>query len=54
MAATYYSVKNDTYTSLWREPSIIQVLSLFEEDIVNNTIKKYPIDRALKVTSFKF
>lgn len=52
-AATYYSVKNDICTSLWREPSISQVLSLFEEDIINNTIKKYPVDRALKVTLFK-
>ncbi|OAD59845.1 Nucleolar pre-ribosomal-associated protein 1 [Eufriesea mexicana] len=48
VAAVYYNVKGETHTTLWRQPSIIQVLNLFEENIVNNTIKKYPIDRALK------
>ncbi|XP_053970281.1 nucleolar pre-ribosomal-associated protein 1 [Hylaeus volcanicus] len=47
-AATHYSVKGETHMNLWREPSTFQVLNLFEEDIVNNTIKNYPIDRALK------
>ncbi|KOC67633.1 Nucleolar pre-ribosomal-associated protein 1 [Habropoda laboriosa] len=46
-ATIYYSVKGEEYTSLWRQPSISQVLNLFEEDIVNNTIKHYPVDRAL-------
>ncbi|XP_017877569.1 nucleolar pre-ribosomal-associated protein 1 [Ceratina calcarata] len=47
-AAMHYSVKGETATSLWRQPSVAQVLNLFEEDIVNNTIRNYPVDRALK------
>ncbi|CAK9816187.1 Nucleolar pre-ribosomal-associated protein 1 [Anthophora quadrimaculata] len=47
-AAIHYSVKGETHTVLWRQPSISQVLNLFEEDMVNNTIKHYPVDRDLK------
>lgn len=49
MATTYYSVKGEIHLNLWRQPSIMQVLNLFEEDIVNDTIKEYPVDRDLKV-----
>ncbi|XP_068980001.1 nucleolar pre-ribosomal-associated protein 1 [Bombus flavifrons] len=48
VATTYYSVKSEIQTTLWRQPSVTQVLNLFEEDIVNNTIKEYPVDRPLK------
>ncbi|XP_043517352.1 uncharacterized protein LOC122532565 isoform X2 [Frieseomelitta varia] len=48
MATTYYSVKSEIHLSLWRQPSVMQVLNLFEEDIVNSTIKEYPVDRDLK------
>ncbi|XP_076235375.1 nucleolar pre-ribosomal-associated protein 1 [Calliopsis andreniformis] len=51
-AAIHYSVKGERDTSLWRQPSTTQVLNLFEEDIVNNTIKNYPMDRALKNKEF--
>ncbi|XP_076163667.1 nucleolar pre-ribosomal-associated protein 1 isoform X2 [Ptiloglossa arizonensis] len=47
-AAVYYSVKGETHMNLWREPSTSQVLNLFEESIINNTIKNYPMNRALK------
>ncbi|CAD1472827.1 unnamed protein product, partial [Heterotrigona itama] len=50
MATTYYSVKSEIHMSLWRQPSVMQVLNLFEEDMVNNTIKEYPVDRDLKDT----
>lgn len=49
MAAVHYSVKGEMHMNLWRQPSITQVLNLFEEDKVNNTIKDYPVNRALKV-----
>lgn len=54
VATTYYSVKDEIHTTLWRQPSVTQVLNLFEEDIVNNTIKEYPVDRSLKVVSIDF
>ncbi|CAL7951618.1 unnamed protein product [Xylocopa violacea] len=49
-AAIHYSVKGEMHTTLWRQPSIAQVLNLFEEDIIIKTIKYYPVDRALKNT----
>ncbi|XP_076754806.1 nucleolar pre-ribosomal-associated protein 1 [Xylocopa sonorina] len=49
-AAIHYSVKGEMDTTLWRQPSIAQVLNLFEEDVIMNTIKHYPVDRALKNT----
>nr|XP_034186486.1 nucleolar pre-ribosomal-associated protein 1 [Osmia lignaria] len=48
VAAVHYSVKGEPHMNLWRQPSITQVLNLFEEDKVNNTIKNYPVNRALK------
>ncbi|XP_043249486.1 nucleolar pre-ribosomal-associated protein 1 [Colletes gigas] len=47
-AAIHYSVKGETHMNLWREPSTSQVLNLFEQDVVSNTIQNYPLDRALK------
>ncbi|XP_076686746.1 nucleolar pre-ribosomal-associated protein 1 isoform X3 [Andrena cerasifolii] len=47
-AAIHYSVKGEAHMSLWRQPSTTEVLNLFEENIVNNTIKNYPVNRALK------
>nr|XP_012144425.1 PREDICTED: nucleolar pre-ribosomal-associated protein 1 [Megachile rotundata] len=49
-AAVHYSVKGEVHMNLWRQPSVTQVLNLFEEDKVNNTIKNYPINRGLKNT----
>ncbi|XP_011695235.1 PREDICTED: nucleolar pre-ribosomal-associated protein 1 isoform X1 [Wasmannia auropunctata] len=47
-AATRYSVKGETDTALWRQPSTSEVFNLFNKDIVNETIKNYPIHRAFK------
>ncbi|KAL2733339.1 nucleolar pre-ribosomal-associated protein 1 isoform X2 [Vespula maculifrons] len=47
-AATHYSVKGDVSTALWRQPSTFEVLGLFEKEIVENTIKYYPISRSLQ------
>ncbi|XP_071649229.1 nucleolar pre-ribosomal-associated protein 1 isoform X1 [Temnothorax longispinosus] len=47
-AATRYSVKGETDTALWRQPSTSEIFNLFNKDIVNETIKNYPIHRAIK------
>ncbi|XP_012058642.1 PREDICTED: nucleolar pre-ribosomal-associated protein 1 [Atta cephalotes] len=47
-AATRYSVKGETDTALWRQPSTFEVFNLFNKDIVNETIKNYPIHRTMK------
>ncbi|XP_008209600.1 nucleolar pre-ribosomal-associated protein 1 [Nasonia vitripennis] len=44
-AASHYSVKGETDTALWRQPSISQVLDLLVPEIVNNTIKNFPVKR---------
>jgi len=49
-AATRYSVKGETDTALWRQPSTSEVFNLFNKDIVNETIKNYPIHRTMKVS----
>ncbi|XP_078049999.1 nucleolar pre-ribosomal-associated protein 1 isoform X2 [Augochlora pura] len=49
-AAVHYSVKSEIHMNLWKQPSTTQVLNLFEEDVINNTIKNYPVNRALKAT----
>ncbi|XP_011866793.1 PREDICTED: nucleolar pre-ribosomal-associated protein 1 [Vollenhovia emeryi] len=47
-AATRYSVKGETDTVLWRQPSTSEVFNLFNKDIVSETIKNYPIHRTMK------
>ncbi|KAI4500310.1 hypothetical protein M0802_004727 [Mischocyttarus mexicanus] len=47
-AALHYSVKGDVSTAIWRQPSTFEVLSLFDQNIVTNTIKYYPINRSLE------
>ncbi|KAG5326616.1 NPA1P protein, partial [Pseudoatta argentina] len=47
-AATRYSVKGETDTALWRQPSTSEVFNLFNKDIVNETIKNYPVHRSMK------
>ncbi|XP_076278899.1 nucleolar pre-ribosomal-associated protein 1 isoform X2 [Lasioglossum baleicum] len=49
-AAVHYSVKSEIHLNLWKLPSTTQVLNLFEEDVINNTIQNYPVNRALKNT----
>ncbi|XP_029673694.1 nucleolar pre-ribosomal-associated protein 1 [Formica exsecta] len=47
-AATRYSVKGETDTVLWRQPSTSEVFNLFDKDIINETIRNYPIYRTLE------
>ncbi|XP_015175563.1 PREDICTED: nucleolar pre-ribosomal-associated protein 1 isoform X2 [Polistes dominula] len=47
-AAIHYSVKGDVSTAIWRQPSTYEVLGLFEQEIVENTIKYYPVNRSLE------
>ncbi|KZC10332.1 Nucleolar pre-ribosomal-associated protein 1, partial [Dufourea novaeangliae] len=49
-AAVHYSVKGETHMNLWRQPSTNQVLNLFEAHLLKNTIKNYPVYRALRST----
>lgn len=48
-AATYYSVKGEADTALWRQPSISQVLDLFNSEMINETIKNFPVHRDFTV-----
>ncbi|XP_015514342.2 nucleolar pre-ribosomal-associated protein 1 [Neodiprion lecontei] len=50
-AASHYSVKTGVDTALWRQPSTSQVLDLFLPEIVNNTVKNYPVNRKLQMSS---
>ncbi|KAL6424428.1 hypothetical protein ACFW04_009892 [Cataglyphis niger] len=47
-AATRYSIKGETDTVLWRQPSTSEVFNLFDKDIINETIRNYPIHRTLE------
>ncbi|XP_012219592.2 nucleolar pre-ribosomal-associated protein 1 [Linepithema humile] len=47
-AATRYSVKGETDTALWRQPSTSEIFNLFDKDTVSETIRNYPVHRALK------
>lgn len=49
-AATRYSVKGETDTVLWRQPSTSEIFKLLDKDIVNETIRNYPIHRTLEVS----
>lgn len=51
-AATRYSVKGETDTVLWRQPSTSEIFNLFDKDIVNETIRNYPIHRTLEVSEY--
>ncbi|XP_043270889.1 nucleolar pre-ribosomal-associated protein 1 [Venturia canescens] len=47
-AASHYSVRGEADTALWRQPSTSQVLDLFNSDMVEETIKRFPVNRDLK------
>ncbi|XP_014481768.1 PREDICTED: uncharacterized protein LOC106748083 [Dinoponera quadriceps] len=47
-AAIRYSIRGEVDSALWRQPSTSEVFNLFDEDIVSDTIKNYPVHRALK------
>ncbi|XP_012269209.2 nucleolar pre-ribosomal-associated protein 1 isoform X2 [Athalia rosae] len=49
-AASHYSVKSGADTALWRQPSTSQVLDLFTQEMVNSTVKDYPVSRNLVST----
>ncbi|XP_015124059.1 nucleolar pre-ribosomal-associated protein 1 [Diachasma alloeum] len=46
-AASYYSLRGRADTVIWRQPSVSQVLQLFNIDIVKNTITNFPVRRTL-------
>ncbi|RZF38202.1 hypothetical protein LSTR_LSTR005563 [Laodelphax striatellus] len=50
-AANYYSVRSKSVQPLWKQPRMAQVLNLLEDDIVMNTIKRFPLDRSLQACS---
>ncbi|XP_012278213.1 nucleolar pre-ribosomal-associated protein 1 [Orussus abietinus] len=47
-AASHFSVKGEIDTAIWRQPTTSQVLDLFSSDLVNNTLKNFPVHRTLK------
>lgn len=49
-AATRYSVKGETDTALWRQPSTSEIFNLFDKETVGETVRNYPVHRTLKVS----
>ncbi|XP_063974983.1 uncharacterized protein LOC135161387 [Diachasmimorpha longicaudata] len=47
-AASHHSVRGETDNAIWRQPSVSQVLQLFNIDTVKNTIANYPVQRTLQ------
>lgn len=48
-AASHYSIKTEISVSLARQPLPNQVLELLDIDIIENTIKSFPLNRPLWV-----
>ncbi|XP_011143515.1 uncharacterized protein LOC105185594 isoform X1 [Harpegnathos saltator] len=46
-AAIRYSIKGETDSALWRQPSTSEIFNLFDADMVSETIKNYPVHRGL-------
>lgn len=46
-AANYYAVRKNRSASLWSHPTPNQVLNLFEKDIIERTVKHFPINQKL-------
>ncbi|XP_028041057.1 uncharacterized protein LOC114251071 [Bombyx mandarina] len=46
-AANYYAVRKNRSASLWAHPTPNQVLNLFEKEIIERTIKKFPVTQKM-------
>lgn len=46
-AANHYAVRKKRTASLWGHPSPNQVMNLFEKDLIENTIKHFPVNQTL-------
>lgn len=51
-AVSHYSVKSKVGMSLWRQPQANQVLELLDMNCVLETIKNFPLNRGLKVSTY--
>lgn len=49
-AVTHHSIRTEISVSLKRQPLPNQVLELFDNEIIKNTIRYFPLDRSLKVS----
>lgn len=46
-AANYYAVRKNRASSLWAHPTPNQVLNLFEKDIIERTVRSFPVTQKL-------
>ncbi|KAI5634914.1 nucleolar pre-ribosomal-associated protein 1 domain-containing protein [Phthorimaea operculella] len=46
-AANHYAVRKNRAASLWAHPSANQVLNLFEKDIIERTVRNFPVTERL-------
>lgn len=46
-AANHYAVRKNRTSSLWAHPTPNQVLNLFEKDVIERTVKHFPVTAAL-------
>ncbi|XP_014361306.2 uncharacterized protein LOC106713111 [Papilio machaon] len=46
-AANYYAVRKNRTSSLWGHPTPNQVLNLFDKDIIESTIRNFPVNQKL-------
>ncbi|KAJ0174882.1 hypothetical protein K1T71_009990 [Dendrolimus kikuchii] len=46
-AANYYAVRKNRSASLWSHPTPNRVLNLFEKDIIENTVRNFPVNQKL-------
>ncbi|KAJ2945368.1 hypothetical protein O0L34_g168 [Tuta absoluta] len=49
-AANHYAVRKNRAASLWAHPSANQVLNLFEKDIIERTVRNFPVTQRLDYT----
>lgn len=49
-AVNHYSLKGSIGNNLWRQPSMNEVLDLLDSNMVDNTIKYYPVTRSMDAT----
>ncbi|XP_068617834.1 nucleolar pre-ribosomal-associated protein 1 [Battus philenor] len=49
-AANYYAVRKNRTSSLWGHPTPNQVLNLFDKELIERTVKNFPVTQKLEYT----
>lgn len=47
-AANYYAVRKNRTAALWAHPTANQVLNLYDKDIIEETVRKFPVTQKLE------